>query len=127
MTRAPERSSLGSVFRRLRLHPALVDHILAVVFTVVAEIEVWFTTEVTHHRLAGALLAPAFTGSIAIRRRYPALAGIGVAVLGAFGQGWGLSPQIVAVPVGFFCALYGLTAWTPPRRFALGLAVVVAA
>ena len=31
------------------------------------------------------------------------------------------------MPVGFFCALYALTVWTPPRRFALGLAVVVAA
>jgi signal transduction histidine kinase len=115
------------VFRRVRLDPVLFDLILAVVFTAIAEVEVWLTTEVPHHRAAGALLAPIFTASIAVRRRYPTIVGCAIVIVGAAAQAYGVSPQTVSVPVGFFCALYGLTAWTPPRRFAFGLAVVVAA
>jgi hypothetical protein len=59
------------VLRRVRLDQVLVDLVLTVVFTAIAEVEVWLTTEVHHHRVAGALLAPPFTVSIAIRRRYP--------------------------------------------------------
>jgi len=113
------------VLRRLHVDPVLLDGVLAVVFTAIGEVEVWLTNEVPHHRVAGALLAPVFTGSIAIRRRYPALVGTGIAVLGAFEQGFGVAPQITAVPVGFFCALYALTAWTPTRRFVIRFAVMV--
>jgi len=38
---------------------------------------------------------------------------------------WG-DPQIVANAVAYFCALYALAVWTPPRRFALGAALIVA-
>jgi len=34
-------------------------------------------------------------------------------------------PQFVGYPIATFCALYALTAWTPPRSFALGFAVVI--
>jgi signal transduction histidine kinase len=36
-------------------------------------------------------------------------------------------PQIVAAPIGYFCALYALTVWTSPRAFRIGLALIVAA
>src|SRR5437763_6563802 len=38
---------------------------------------------------------------------------------------WG-DPQIILASVGYFCALYALAVWTPPRRFALGLGFLVA-
>jgi signal transduction histidine kinase len=38
---------------------------------------------------------------------------------------WG-DPQIIAGSIAYFCALYALAVWTPPRRFAAGLALFVA-
>jgi signal transduction histidine kinase len=38
---------------------------------------------------------------------------------------WG-DPQIIAASVAYFCALYALAVWTPPRRFALGLGSLIA-
>lgn len=35
-------------------------------------------------------------------------------------------PQFVGYPIATFCALYALTAWTPPRRFVVGFTLVVA-
>jgi signal transduction histidine kinase len=48
-------------------------------------------------------------------------------VLAAVQQAFGRDPQIIAEPIAFFCALYGLAVWTPPRRFALGVALYTTA
>src|SRR5439155_847999 len=80
-----------------------------------------------HHRLWGALVVPFFTVPVAVRRRYPALIGTGVAVIAALQHGFGHDPQIVAEPIGYFCALYGLAVWTPTPRFVGGVTVLVAA
>src|SRR5947207_15277720 len=94
---------------------------------IVAQLQVWLGGSVGHHRVAAALVAPAVTASVAVRRRYPTLVGIGVPVLTAFELAlWG-DPQIVANAVAYFCALYALAIWTPPRRFASGAALIVAA
>ena len=37
---------------------------------------------------------------------------------------WG-DPQVISNAVAYLCALYALAVWTPPRRFALGLAAIV--
>src|SRR5438094_619857 len=37
---------------------------------------------------------------------------------------WG-DTQIFGSSIAWFCAIYGLTVWTPARRFAFGLAFVV--
>ena len=112
---------------RFRPDPQRLDYAVAAVVTVVAELEIWLGSEVKDHRVAGTLIASAFTASIAIRRRYPFLVGIGAAVLAAVAHGYGVDPQIVAMPIGYFCALYALAVWTSPRQFAIGLTVVVAA
>ena len=91
-----------------------------------AQLEIWFGSEVAGHRLDFALVAPLITAPIAVRRRYPTLVGIAVPVLGAIQFALGRDPQIVSGRVAIFCALYALAVWTPPRRFALGLALVVA-
>jgi signal transduction histidine kinase len=112
--------------RRLRPDPLKLDRTLAAVLTVVAELQVWLGGSAGHHRVAAALVAPAVTASIAVRRRYPTFVGIGVPVLTAFELAlWG-DPQIVAKAVAYFCALYALAVWTPPRRFALGAALIAA-
>ncbi|TML85490.1 MAG: sensor histidine kinase [Actinobacteria bacterium] len=112
--------------RRFRPDPLTLDRTLATLLTVGAELQVWLGGGAGHHRLAAALVAPAVTASVALRRRYPTLVGIGVPVLTAFELAlWG-DPQIVANAVAYFCALYALAVWTPPRRFALGAALIVA-
>ena len=112
--------------RRFRPDPLTLDRRLAAVLTVGAELQVWLAGSAGHHRVAAALVAPALTASVAVRRRYPTLVGIGVPALTAFELAlWG-DPQIVANAVAYFCALYALAVWTPPRRFALGAALIVA-
>jgi signal transduction histidine kinase len=112
--------------RRFRPDPLKLDQTLAAVLTIVAELQVWLGGSAGHHRVAAAVVAPAITASVAVRRRYPAFVGTGVPVLTAFELAlWG-DPQIVANAVAYFCALYALAVWTPPRRFALGTALIVA-
>ena len=110
--------------RRFRLDPVKVDWALAALLSVGAQLAIWLGSDAAHHRLGAALVAPAITAPIAVRRRYPALVGTAVPLMAAFDHDlW--DPQFVGYPVATFCALYALTAWTPPRRFAFGFALVV--
>jgi signal transduction histidine kinase len=121
----PVRQALV-LLRRSRPDPLTLDRTLAALLTVGAELQVWLGGSAGHHPVAAALVAPAVTASVAVRRRYPTLVGIGVSALTAFELAvWG-DPQIVAAAVAYFCALYALAVWTPPRRFALGAALIVA-
>jgi signal transduction histidine kinase len=114
-----------SRLRRFRLDPVKVDWALAALLSVGAQLAIWLGSDAAHHRLGAALVAPAITAPIAVRRRYPALVGTAVPLVAAFDHDlW--DPQFVGYPVATFCALYALTAWTPPRRFAFGFALVVA-
>jgi signal transduction histidine kinase len=112
---------------RLRLDPVKVDYVAAVVLSVVAEIEIWLGSEVHSHKLWGSIVVLVPTLSIAVRRRYPVLIGTLVPVFAALQHAIGRDPQIIAGPIGFFCALYALAVWTEPRAFRIGLGVVVAA
>ncbi len=104
-----------------------LDWALAAVLTVTAQLEIWFSNQVTGHRLEFALVAPLITAPIAVRRRHPALVGTAVPLLGSLQYALGRDPQIVSEPIAIFCALYALAVWTTPRRFALGFALVGAA
>lgn len=109
-----------------RPDPRRVDQALAVLLTVGALLALWLGGDAAHHRLAAALIAPAITLPIAVRRRYPTLVATGVAVLSAVDHALS-NPQFFGYPVALLCALYGLAVWTPPRRFAIGLGLVMAA
>jgi len=113
--------------QRLRVDPVTLDYAVAAIVTVVAQIEIWFGNEVHSHRLWGALIVNVATLSIAIRRRYPALVGTFVPVFEASQHALKRDPQIVAAPIGYFCALYALAVWTTARQFRAGLALIVAA
>jgi signal transduction histidine kinase len=106
-----------------RFDPLTVDRVLAVVLTVLAQAEVWLGHG--DHRLIAAVVAFASTTSIAFRRRFPALVGVAVPLLYAIELGFWGDPQIIFASIGYFCALYGLAVWTPPRRFAIGMAFLV--
>jgi len=110
---------------RFRPDPLTLDRTLAALLTVGAELQVWLAGSADHHRVVAALVAPPITASIAVRRRYPTLVAVGVSALTAFELAFWGDPQIVADAVADFCALYALAVWTPPRRFALGTALIV--
>jgi signal transduction histidine kinase len=115
-----------SRLRRLRPDPLTLDRTLAGLLMVAAELQVWLGGSAGHHRIAAALVAPVVTGSVAVRRRYPTIVGMGVPMLTAFFLAFWGDPQIIANAVALFCALYALAVWTPPRRFGVGVAVIVA-
>jgi signal transduction histidine kinase len=130
MTAASRRFTVGVVsprLPRLRVDPVKLDYAVAAALTVVAQVEIWFGNEVDSHRLWGALIVNVPTMSVAIRRRYPALVGTLVPVFESSQHALNRDPQILAGPVGNFCALYALAVWTPPRLFRAGLALIVAA
>jgi signal transduction histidine kinase len=111
--------------RGVRLDPVKVDWTLAVLLTVGAQLAIWLGRDATHHRLGAAVVAAAITAPIAVRRRYPTLVGAGVPILAALDHDlW--DAQSISYPVATYCALYALTVWTPTRRFAFGLALVMA-
>jgi signal transduction histidine kinase len=119
-------SPVPSTLRR-RPSAERVDLVAAVVLTLVAQVEVWLGNgNADHHRLVASVVALVSTSSIAVRRRWPLQVGVAVAWAYAIQLAvWG-DPQIIAASIGWFCALYALTAWTSPRAFRLGLALVVA-
>ncbi len=111
--------------RHFRLDPEQVDWALAALLTVGAQLAIWLGTDAAHNQLGAALVALTITAPIAVRRRYPTLVGTGVPLVAALDHRlW--NPQFVGYPIATFCALYALTAWTSPRRFAIGFSSVVA-
>jgi signal transduction histidine kinase len=119
--------ALLSRLSRFRLDPVTVDRVVAVVFTIVAQLEIWLGTSAGNHQLGAALITPFMTGAIAVRRRYPFLVGVAVPVIESVEFAFWAGPNILSQAVANFCALYALTVWTPPRRFAIGFPLVLAA
>ena len=110
---------------RFRPDPVSFDRILAVLLAVGAELEVWLGGSAAHEQLVAAVIAPLIAAAVAFRRLYPTVAGVAAAALLSVELGFWGDPQIISTAVAYFCALYGLTVWTPPRRFALGVALIV--
>jgi signal transduction histidine kinase len=132
MTGSRPTSSVGVVrahlarLARFRPDPLNLDRMLAALLAVGAELEVWLGSGAAHERLVAAVVAPALAGTVAFRRLYPTFAGVAAAVLVSVELGFWGDPQVISNAVAYFCALYALTVWTPPRRFALGLVLVLA-
>ena len=119
--------TLAARFRSFRVDRVRLDQIVAALLTVTAQLEVWLGNgnHADHHRVVAAAVSLLATGSVAVRRRWPF--GVGLAVGWAFALQIGLvgDPQIIAASVGWLCALYALTVWTPPRRFAFGAGLLL--
>jgi signal transduction histidine kinase len=131
MTGAAGRSTFqgmqgrSSLLRSLRSDALTFDRLLAVVLVLVAELQIWVGGGAGRFEVVAAVVAPPLAACVAVRRLYPAFAGVvaqGVMSL-TFGI-WG-DTQIFGSSIAWFCALYGLTVWTSPRRFVAGTAFVV--
>ncbi len=106
--------------------PVELDRILAVLLLVIAELEAWLTHDAGGHPLLAALVAPVPITGLAVRRRYPLLAGVAGHTAMAAQFAVTSQIQIIAASVAWFCVLYGLTVWTSQRAFVLGGGYVTA-
>jgi signal transduction histidine kinase len=71
-----------------------------------------------------AIGAPLMASTVAVRRLYPAAAGITAALIAdVVAIAW-KPPNIVSFGIAWFCSIYALTVWTTPRKFALGATVM---
>jgi signal transduction histidine kinase len=114
-------------FPTVRVQPERLDLAVAALLTVGAQLQVWLGNgDVADHHQVGTALASAFTTlSVAVRRRWPLQLGVAVGwVVSLELAAWG-DPQIIASSVAYFCALYGLTAWTSRREFLLGIGLLL--
>jgi len=114
---------LRRIFRRLR-DARYGDPFLAATLLVAAELQVSLTAGAGAHRVVAALLAPVECAAVAIRRRYPALAGVGAQAAIALVFAFWSDTEIFGTSIAWFCALYALTVWTPAPQFVAGAAFV---
>ena len=104
-----------------------LDRALAAVLTIAGLAQVAFGSTAGSGRLVPALLVVWLGAAVAIRRRYPTLAGAGAGIAMGLVIAFHGDPQVISNAVAYLCALYALAVWSPPPRFALGMAAVVAA
>jgi signal transduction histidine kinase len=109
---------------RFRPSPEWFDRLLAVALLAWGQLQIWLTHEAGQHRALVALLSLALCTGLAVRRRYPALAGIGGNLAMAIGFWGGLDTQIFGTSIAWFCVVYALTVWTTRRWFAIGVASI---
>lgn len=127
MTR-PDRIHNVCTVKRLRVNPVHVDVALALVLLVLSEVAIWWGRGgvAKEHTVGVAVIAGLVTSAVAIRRRYPFTAGVGVVALSSFEIAFWGDPQLIPTSIAFFLLLYALTVWTPPRTFAIGVGVLIA-
>jgi signal transduction histidine kinase len=101
------------------------DRVLAVVLLVLGELQAGFTGPAPHDRAVSMLVTLPMYATLAVRRRYPAAAGIAAQamVAAAFGIWGGI--EVVPYSIAWGCSLYALTVWTSVRQFAAGLAFLI--
>jgi len=111
---------------RSRFDPKTVDRAIAVVVTILTQLEIWLADDAASNRVVGSVVAVAITAPIAVRRRYPMLVGTGVPVLATFDHAF-WDAQSAGYPIATFLALYALAVWTRRRQFIAGAALVALA
>jgi signal transduction histidine kinase len=123
MTGAAPRSTFQDVHARIA-RPVAFDCALAVVLLVAAELQVWLGGA-RGHEVVAATVAPVLTAAVAARRLYPTLAAVVAQAAIAVAFALWEDTQILGSSIAWFCALYGLTVWSTPRRFVAGTAFVL--
>ena len=112
----------------MRLHlprpdPVKLDWAVAAVLAVGGQLEVWLGNGAHGERLVVATSGIILAAAVAVRRRYPAAAGIVAVVLAdVIALAW-RPPSLVTYGIAWMCAVYALAVWTSVRSFAVGVAV----
>ena len=109
---------------RIQIDPISLDRAVAVLLTVMLQIEVWAGS--VPHQLVMALLGSLVTMAVAVRRLHPVMVGVGAGLLGDVIAGvWG-PPSLLSYGLAWFCCMYGFAVWSPPRPFVIGLILIAA-
>jgi signal transduction histidine kinase len=106
----------------------VVDRALAAVLVVLVLVQAAMWDASAWYRISGAVEGVLLMLGLAVRRRYPAIVGIGtqaVLVLREHLATVAVGPGPPWVLIAWMCALYGLAVWTTTRGFVLGLAFFV--
>jgi signal transduction histidine kinase len=107
-----------------RIDPVKLDLVLAAILAITSELEAWFGGVTGQERLVVAVAGPLMAGTVAVRRRYPAVAGIAAALIAeTVAIAW-KPPNTVSFGIAWLCSMYALTVWTSTRAFAVGAAVL---
>jgi signal transduction histidine kinase len=122
MRHTPARTYVDGM--RSRLDPVRLDIALSAVLLVLVAVQVIVVHQTPANRWATAVVGGLVGGSVAVRRRYPAVIGIGVQTLLA-ATGLRFSLPAGPITIGWFCALYALAVWTTFRLFVVGLIIFV--
>ncbi len=110
--------------RIARLNPVAFDGVLAAALLVAAELQIWLGRGAGEFEVAAATIAPLLAAAVAVRRLHPTAAGVfAQAVVAITFAVWG-DTQIFGNSIAWFCALYGLTAWSSRRNFLAGTSFV---
>jgi signal transduction histidine kinase len=113
--------------RSFRLDPLKLDWLVAGLLTLGCELEAWLSSGAANERLVVAIAGPLTTAAVALRRLYPATAGVTVGLTSALVAAvWG-PPSIISYGIAWMCAMYGLAVWAQPRRFAFGAGAITLA
>jgi signal transduction histidine kinase len=121
---APEGVSLGAMrFRRFRPDLMKLDWAVAALLAVGGQLEVWLGNGAHGERAVIAISGTILAAAVAVRRRYPATAGIAAVVVAQVVAVAWRPPSLVTYGVAWMCAVYALAVWTSARQFALGVAV----
>jgi signal transduction histidine kinase len=109
----------------MRIHrpdPVKLDWAVAALLAIGGQLEVWVGNGAHGERLAIAISGIILAAAVAVRRRYPAAAGIvAVVVSNAVALAW-RPPSLVTYGIAWMCAVYGLAVWTDSKPFAVGVA-----
>ncbi|HEV8105707.1 MAG TPA: sensor histidine kinase [Gaiellaceae bacterium] len=107
-----------------RIDPIKLDVLLAAILAIGSELEVWFGTVTGRERLVVAIAGPLMAATVAIRRRYPAFAGIAAALIAdVVAIGW-KPPNTASFGIAWLCSMYALAVWTSTRLFVIGATVL---
>jgi len=106
-----------------RIDPVKLDLVLAAALAIGSELEAWLSTVTGRERLVVSIAGPLMAGTVAVRRRYPAAAGIAAALIAEIVAIAWKPPNLVSFGIGWLCSMYALTVWTRARLFAIGAVV----
>jgi signal transduction histidine kinase len=104
--------------------PVKLDYVLAAVLAITSELEAWFGSLAGREQLVAAVVGPLTAGTVAVRRRHPAIAGLAAVLIAeTVAIAW-KPPNTVSFGIAWLCSMYALTVWTSTRVFAVGAAVL---
>jgi signal transduction histidine kinase len=107
-----------------RIDPVKLDLVLAATLAITSELEALLGGVTGQERLVLAVAGPLMAGTVAVRRRHPAVAGIAaVLIAGIVAIAW-KPPNTVSFGIAWLCSMYALTVWTSTRVFAVGAALL---